>query len=251
MNGPEEYRFKIDAYSPETIPMGRLAEYLGKLAALLANNDSVHFDRLEPGSTVIVSKIEREAAPKVANRIEALGRNEAANDAREAVDQLNNMLRDDNAIGELYRMTDGQTAQILRFPGREIIKPQKVGPFIEPAIFDGELVRVGGRDKTAHAQIVDAEGRTWSGELAREQAHAMGAHLYEWLRVEGQARWERSENGQWELLRFTISNFRPLPKDTLAETIQKLRGIEGNEWKTIDDPLGFIRESRNDDDEIH
>lgn len=230
--------------------MARLAEYLSGLATLLANSDRVHFDRLEEGSTVIVSKVEREAAPKVANRIESIEQNEAPNDARDVIVRLNNMLRDDNATAELYRVTDGQTAQVYRFPGREIPKPQRAGPFTELAVFDGELVRVGGKDATAHAQIVDAEGRYWSGELSRQLAHDMGAHLYEWLRVEGQARWERNEDGQWKLVKFTISSFRLLPKDLLADTVQKLRSIPGGEWQNTD-PSAFIRESRSDDDGIH
>lgn len=41
-----EYRFQIDAYTPETITMARLAEYMTYLAQVLGETASVHFDRL-------------------------------------------------------------------------------------------------------------------------------------------------------------------------------------------------------------
>ena len=34
MKEQHEYRFVIDAFSPETLPMSRLAEYMGELARL-------------------------------------------------------------------------------------------------------------------------------------------------------------------------------------------------------------------------
>jgi len=46
-----EYRFKIDAYTPDTMPMSRLAEYMRELSEMLGEPSAVHFERLEPGST--------------------------------------------------------------------------------------------------------------------------------------------------------------------------------------------------------
>ena len=63
-----EYRFRIDAYSPETMPMARLAEYMAELALLLGEPSAVHFKRLARGSTVLVNSVDREAAPKVRQR---------------------------------------------------------------------------------------------------------------------------------------------------------------------------------------
>ena len=61
---PYEYRFKIDAaYTPETMPMARLAEYIRELSTLLGNQDKVHFDRLEEGSTVPIIRVDHEAFP--------------------------------------------------------------------------------------------------------------------------------------------------------------------------------------------
>ena len=42
-----EYRFEIDAFTPATIPMARLAEYVSDLAKMFGNNSSVHLGRIE------------------------------------------------------------------------------------------------------------------------------------------------------------------------------------------------------------
>lgn len=251
MSETEEYEFWIDAYSPETISMKRLGEYMARLGKLLGQEDRVHFHKLRGGSTALAMKIECEAVPKVKERIENIKSAEASNDAMFAQKELNDMLRSDNAIGEFRQVTQGKPATILRFAGREIPKPQKIGPFSEPATFKGELIRLEGKDSTKHAGILDAQGRIWSGEMPIDLAVQMRGLLFEWVLVEGTAKWTRSEEGTWDLTDFHISSCKELPKVTLEEDIHNLRGIADNQWKNMPDPIGFIRESRNDDDEIH
>lgn len=252
MRDTEEYEFWIDAYSPDDIPMQRLGEYMTQLGKLLGHQDRVHPGPLKKGSTIVSIKVERETVPKVRDRIESVKKSEAAKDISQAVSILNTMLRDDNAVGafRLANVKDNE-AVILRFPGREIPKPQKIGPFSEPATFKGELVRLEGEDDTKHAGIKDSEGRLWSGDMGRDLAVGMRQYLFEWVVVSGDARWLRNENGEWELKSFHITSFKALPKETLAEDIETLRGVPDNKWKDMKDPIGFIRESRKDDDEIH
>ncbi len=95
----DEYEFWIDAYTPETIPMERLAKYLAALAKMLGHGASVHFDRLETGSTKSLMHVQREDAPKVFERVEHIATGQAANDATAAFNELNFLLRDDSAIG--------------------------------------------------------------------------------------------------------------------------------------------------------
>ena len=44
-----DYRFHIEAYSPDTMPMARLADYLADLAKMLGQEKSVHFLKVEGG----------------------------------------------------------------------------------------------------------------------------------------------------------------------------------------------------------
>lgn len=253
MNEFDEYEFHLDAYSPATIPMERLALYMAQLAKLLASQDSVHFQELREGSTVLVSIVEREAAPKVARRLEGLAKGDAGNDESNCFRLLNGLLRDDNAIGKLVRKAPRtESATILRFPGREEIRPPKLGPFTEPATVEGELVRIGGRDATAHAQLLDAEGRPWIGEMNRDTAQKLAPYLYKGpiLRVSGDARWERTEEGSWRVISFRIESFEVLADDTLEAAAKRLRAIEGGAWN-VEDLDDVIRQGRNDHDGLH
>ena len=74
--GATEFYFWIDAFTPATIPMARLAEYMRELATILGEPAFVHFVRLKRGSTGIVHKVQIEAVPKVRDRATSVRRGE-------------------------------------------------------------------------------------------------------------------------------------------------------------------------------
>ena len=154
MTDTQEYRFVIDAYSPETLPMSRLAEYMADLARLLGRAERVHFVRLEPGSTVLVQSVEPEAVPEVQKRIRAVARDDAPADVTDAFKALNRHLANDNAIGSLHEGGDGE---VIQFPGREQPPPLTFGAFNQPGVLDGVLIRIGGRDDTVPVHLRDGE----------------------------------------------------------------------------------------------
>ena len=95
--------FYIDAYSPETIPMAKLAEYMADLAALLGRDNAVHFARLETGSTKIVALVEYEDFPKVRTRLANISRGNWDKETAKLVRaQIDHRLANDNAIGRIY-----------------------------------------------------------------------------------------------------------------------------------------------------
>src|SRR5262245_42318262 len=81
---PVEFRFEIKAYTPETMPLQRLAEYLDHLATLLGEAKSVHLVRLEGGSTVPVLAVDWESVPKVKKRANDVRNNEGPAEATKA-----------------------------------------------------------------------------------------------------------------------------------------------------------------------
>lgn len=252
MKDHDEYQLWIDAYSPKTIPMDRLAAYLAAFAKLLGNQQSVHFERLDPGSTTPVALVEREAIPKVWARVERAGKQDAANDEKAAFREINELARADNAIAKLVRVpSQGQTATIINFPGRDTVQQSKFGPFNETAVVSGELVRIGGKDESAHALIIDAEKKTWPGEIKKELARRMAQFLYQEIRVIGEARWERDESGIWKLLAFRIAEFEPLSGDGLLDAVGKLRALHDSDWAKSEDIDGKIRASRGYDEGLH
>jgi hypothetical protein len=65
---PIEFRFMIDEFTPRTIPLLRLAEYMQDSAVLLGNEKSVHpGDHLEEGSTTVVAKLSGRRSPRSAS----------------------------------------------------------------------------------------------------------------------------------------------------------------------------------------
>lgn len=245
-----EYRFKIDAYTPETFPMASLAAYMGYLADLLGEKEHVHFVRLEPGSTVLVQRIDRESAPKVRDRIRALSPSEGrgADDALRAFKNINLCLADDNATGQLYG--DGG-AQIIRFPGREQPQPLTFGAFRQPGRLDGILIRVGGKGESVPVHLED-EGAVHKCSATREVARRLAPYLFETpLRVHGTGRWERDAEGAWQLNRFDITDFETLDDSPLGVVLARLRQVPGSEWRAVDDPHAELQRLRHGPGEVH
>ena len=234
-----EYRFKIDAYTPQTMPMARLAEYMAALAALLGEPTAVHFKRIAPGSTVLIQTVDAEAAPKVRQRTSAVRRGDAPQEAQRAFKTINKFLRDDNAIGSLR---EKQTRGIvLRFPGR-LEAEEKYTAVREFGSIDGIINRIGGRDETIHVSL-NSEGRQISGcQTTRAIAKELGKHFFKSVRLFGRGRWSRDADGMWTLEDFKIESFQPLKEAPLSEALAELRAVKG-EWG--DDALNELKEIRH------
>ena len=240
-----EYRFRIDAYSPDTLPMVRLADYMGELARLLGNTDQVHFDRLEEGSAVLVQRVEPEAAAEVKERIQALAQRNAPQDVVKAFTTVNRLLADDNATGSLQ---ESGGAEVIRFPGREEPAPVTFGAFNQTGVLDGVLIRIGGRDDTVPAHLHDGD-TIHLCNASREMARRLAVHLYgPPLRVHGEGRWERDADGCWMMRRFNITDFDELDDAPLGQIVERLRAVEGSGWKEIEDPAAELRRLRGSEE---
>ena len=242
MRDTYEYRFVIDAaYSPDTLPMSRLAAYMADLARLLGRIERVHFVRIEAGSAVLVHVVEPEAATEVGTRIHALAHDKAPEDAAKAFRALNRRLAEDHAIGSLRE--DGG-AEVIRFPGREQLPPLTFGAFNQPGVLDGVLIRVGGRDDTVPVHLRDGDA-VHLCNATRDMAKRLAVHLYgPTLRVRGDGRWERDADGVWSMKRFNIMEFDELDDAPLGEVVGRLRDVEGSGWKAVDEPSAELRRLR-------
>lgn len=224
----EEFRFKIDAYTPDTMPLERLAEYLAELAVLFGENKAVHFVRLEPGSTVPVIKVEREAAPKVRARVKSVIWGDATGEAMRAYRTINRKLREDNAVGAVQEATG---AEIIRFPGRED-EGDGFAAIRQQGTLDGEVIRIGGKTKIVPVSL-QSEDQTFSYCYAkRALAKDLGRRLFEPVRLFGIGRWTRDRKGNWNLDNFIIDRFEVLSDDPLSSVLEKIRAIPGGEWGT-------------------
>lgn len=232
-----EYRFKIDAYSPDTIPMSRLAEYMGELATILGEQKSVHFERLEPGSTIIVHKVEKEAVPKVRERTTAVRQNSGSTEALKAYKAVNRLLRDDNAIGILQE----QKGIVIRFPGRDEVE-EKYPTIRQQGTLDGVVVSVGGADRTVHVRLL-AEGAPVTGcyTTNRQLGKELAARFDETVRLVGVGNWSRDPEGKWQLDTFRIDTFEVLNPILLSAALAELHKLPIRFDGSAYDELSIIR----------
>ena len=236
------YHFVIDALTPESVPMARLAEYMADLADLFGYKEHVHFDRVARGSLTLVQRVDGDHHDRIRARLDAAGTGgPVPDDAANAVESLNKRLAQDDATG---RLSDRSGAAVIVFPGRDRRRPRTFGPIKELCSFDGMLIRVGGEDDTVPVHL-QAGDKIHICNADRDMARRLAPYLYQGtLRVWGDGCWEREQSGHWRLIRFDIGKFELLDDSPISEIVEKLRKVEGSEWKQFDDPLAELMRLR-------
>ena len=240
-----EYRFKIDAYTRETMPLGRLSEYLLDLSKLFGEDSkSMHLVRMDKGSTIPIMLVEWEAEPKVRERLKLVRQREAPAEAMAAAADIDRLLRQDNATGAVV---DPVGKELLSFQGRDRKPLLEYGPFSQFGTLDGIPIRVGGEQELVPVHLqYGAEKHVCMAK--RSEAKEIAKYLFtSMIRVEGVGKWIRRPEGQWEMIRFLIKDFSPLNDISIRGAIEELRAIPA-EWKKLDDPLTELERIRR---EIH
>lgn len=241
MNDLIHYDFRIDAWKPETLPMARLAEYLAKLSAMFGYKEHVHFLKVRKGSAIPEITVEHEAASKVEIRLRLVGTPDAPPELERANQEINRMLRQDNASATL-KIKHG--ANVLVFPGKKTPLAEEVIVH-EQGDLDGVIIRVGGKDDSVPVWI-EGEGKIvykcWTNrDIARQLA---AYYLSGTVRVTGSGQWCRTSERKWELEEFKIKSFEILEDSPLEDVINDLRQIKGNLWNEMDDPQAELRKLR-------
>ena len=234
------FDFRIDAWSPATLPMGRLAEYAACLAKLLGSEADVHLLKIRKGSAVPEIAVERTAEPKVRQRLSLVNTPDAPDELKFYWTKANALLREDNASAVL-RVKHG--AMILEFPGRKTPLSEEVVVH-EHGEIDGVVIRVGGRDATVPVWLQGESGEKLECNATREIAKQLAKYLFEDpVRVAGNAKWRRTNERVWELAGFDIKSFELLEQTPLGEIVTKLRAID-TDWSSMDDPQTELRRLR-------
>jgi hypothetical protein len=245
----EQYRLKIDAFSLDSLPMARLAEYMAELATLLGERERVHFSHLEPGSAVLVSNIEPVAFPKVEERVSQVSRGDGPKDAMQAYKNIDTLLAKDNAVAVLIAPSQ---SNVIEFPGRMRPKPVRYGPFREVGTLDGRIIRIGGRDETIPVWLKSGEVEYHCNVRGEDVARRLAPYyLNGVIRVHGNGKWVREENGIWKLEQFDISEFEVLDDSPMEDVVNQLRAVEGGTWHESDGVLSDILGLRRDNRDRH
>lgn len=233
-----EIRWKIDAYTAETMPLDRLADYMKELAALLGEPSKLHLIRVDSSSTVPVLRVDDDAVERLRQRSDDIRTGRATPAVMQHYRKINRMLREDDTGAALY---DGE-AQIIPFPGKNEPPPILSGLRQQSAL-DGILLRIGGAKKQVPIQLRTIEDETISHCYAvRSLAKQMGHHLFEPMRLYGRGRWLRTVGGTWEMEDFYVDSFELLSNDPLPYVVAALRSIR-SDWSA--DPIASIRSGRH------
>jgi hypothetical protein len=245
-----EYRFTIaDSFTPQTLPMERLAEYVAALAKLLGEKENVHFQSIEAGSAVLVATIDPPAQPKVRERVIAVRDGYGPSEARRAFADLDELLRKDNATGTL---SNDAGDVVVPFPGRNRPEPLVYGPFRQDGTIDGQLIRVGGKDETVPVHLRDGAiihtGLVCTTEIARRIAPQLYGPT---LRVHGTGTWFRTGAGEWELRSFRINDFEVLDDTPLLTVVGNLRKVKETNWGELPDPVRALLAERHGEEGAH
>lgn len=239
-----EYRFIINAYTPATLPMSRLAEYLADLAKLLGSKEGIHFLHLEPGSSVVAYKVDFDAAIAVIDRLAKTRAGDGPQDATQAVQSINKRLIEDKTDGYI-RAIGG--AEVIAFPGYRLadIKDVVIKSPMQPDSLDGVVQRIGRLGRDASILLEGSDGRIFACKTYKDTARKLALHIFGGeVRLHGFARWHRTISGPWALDEFFIQDFEVLDSKSLNDVITELHAVTGSDWADIKDPWKELAELR-------
>lgn len=236
------YLLRIKGFTPETLPLGRLGEYLSALAELVGPDAPVHFDKVTKGSAKLKVKVEEEAAPHIEARVRLAPVSEPNSEPRRGYERIQGLLRDDQTSAE-FRPDKGAT--VLIFPGGKRQAAPRLASVREYGELNGRIIRVGGKDDTIPVGLQQPDGTVISCTATVDLARQLKQYLLEPLDVvlTGIGRWTRTQDGHWEVSDFKISACSPLDYDGFDDALAKVRA-NGSGWDSeadVDAALHRIR----------
>lgn len=242
MNEATQYTFRIQNYSPETLPFERMLQYYQNLANMLGESQSMHLLDITESSHASTIKVDGSATANLQYRLYDL-KNEtaptAALSARAAIGQL---LAEDNTSATFE---DDRGNNVIVFPNP---KPDAVQPIRirDTAAFVGELYHIAGTPQNAKVRLQTDDFGVVFCTTTKSVAKEMRDYLFENIKVAGRGQWTKNtETSRWDIGAFTITDFSPVIKESLKTAIERVRGLE-IEWP--DDPLAKLAELNRDSD---
>ena len=91
----DEFRFEIPAFTPDTMPIDRLMEYIQQVTILLGDPGEVHLLGIERASTQPVFGVSRTASARVRGRISEVRAGGGSDRRRAAFLQVQRMVEED------------------------------------------------------------------------------------------------------------------------------------------------------------
>lgn len=220
----ERFKFTVPGYSPETMPLDRLMDYLAQLSVVLGKPGDLHLVGVEKGSTRPVLAMRHDVAVKARHHAREVAEGGGSARRREAYNTIRRMVAQDG--GQPAVLKEPRGAIILKFPSVDIGQDQVIQSLRQPTSIEGTLVRVGGIGENAQLLIQELSGNVIAGCTASRAVAQELAHLiYHAIRVSGIGSWHRTEEGKWEITRLHVQTFEPLDESELEDVVARLRGV--------------------------
>ena len=236
----ERFEFSVPGYTPETMPLDRLIEYLNQLMVILGSPSDLHLVDIKTGSTRPVLLARHDVARKVRGRARNVWSGGGPARAQDAFRRVRRMVAEDGGKPAVL-ISKQQT--ILEFQGDDIAEDQVVPSVRHPTTINGKLVRIGGTSEYAQALVEDFSGNVIAGcTVARDQAAQLGALLYKPVQLHGVGSWSRDERGKWQLSRFHVQTFEEMEDAPIEDVLREAAEAAGNWPDDLHDRLIGMRE---------
>lgn len=212
----ERFEFTVPGYTPETMPLDRLIEYLNQLMVILGHPSDLHLIDIKKSSTKPVLVARRDVARKVRTRARDVWSGGGPARAQTAFKRVRRMVAED---GGKPALLDLKNERILEFEGDGIAEDQVIPAIRQPTTIHGELVRIGGTSEYAQLLVTDFSGNLVSGcTIEKAKAAELGRFLYKPVKLHGIGSWSRNELGRWELARLLVQSFEE-QEDEAIDTV--------------------------------
>lgn len=232
MTNKARYTFKIEGFTPETMPFGRLIDYYAQLKQMLGLPEHLHLVDIFESSHGTCLAVDGEARKRVDERLLKIRDGSAPKTALRARDQINFMLQEDGTSGEFFGPDRGN---IIPFPGTRADE-DVIYSICDQAVFSGEVYHIAVyKDEVKLRVATDTFGVVFC-VAPRKMGSELRAFLDERLQITGRGTWKRTSDGAWTVNDVTITDYRPVQK-SLRETVDKLRALN-MDWP--EDVLGEI-----------
>lgn len=221
MNDFVEYTFRIIGTNPNSIPMSRLALYMGELAKLMGSQDEVHFNHLKDSSVGIVAHAPVSCVPVISPRIREASTGAPDSDAASPWKKINEYLSQDGWTAEMPLPNGGVK---IDFPGIvTTIKPLR--SITQRTSVQGRLVRIEGSGNAIKIGL-EIDG-TLSARISLDanDAQEVAKYFHKFIRLNGEGKWKRDNEGVWSLDSLIATSFEVLEDTPLKATLEKLKDI--------------------------
>jgi len=218
----EDIEFVIPAYTPETMPLDRLLQYLKEVGDVVGLAHDMHLVRIETSSTRPVFRMPVSVARQARETGASVQRGDGTTRQRAAYQRIRQMVERDS--GAKPASLSDKRGVILDFP--PLKQEGEISGLRQVTSVDGILLRAGGASEFGSLLLQGLKGEQLAGFTAsRTLTKEMARHLYEPVRVHGVGIWDRTLEGQWTLGKMAVQSYELLGGETLEQVVRELQAV--------------------------